>query len=80
MLTRAGYTLPAHMMNVRMVRLLDDVEGRGRGRRELMLIYSEDAASIGKTSDDLRADPAGWAREQQALIARATKAFNVARR
>jgi hypothetical protein len=38
MLERAGYELPPHMMNVRLVHLLDDTR-----RKELMFIYAEAA-------------------------------------
>lgn len=46
----AGYTLPAHMMNVRLV-TLDETRSR-----ELMVIYSEDLAPTGHSSADLQRD------------------------
>ena len=55
-LSRGGYTIPAEVLNVRMVQMLDDPEGSGRGRRELMIIYSEDLAPTGKTVAELSAD------------------------
>jgi hypothetical protein len=79
LLGRAGYSLPANMLDVRLVRILDDAAETGRGRRELMLIYSEDAALIGKTNQ-LRADQKAWARERDKLIARAAAAFRVEQR
>ena len=41
-LQRAGMIVPAEVMNVRLVQMLDDPAGTGKGRRELMVIYSED--------------------------------------
>ena len=55
-LARQGYALPPEMQNVRLVQMLDDPAGTGRGRRELMLIYSEDLAPTGKTVAELVAD------------------------
>ncbi|WP_147417608.1 hypothetical protein [Sphingomonas cavernae] len=80
MLARAGYTRPPNMMNVRLVRLLDDPAGSGYGRRELMLIYAEDMAPAGTTPEELTTDGAPnarWAPLEQALIARAAKSFRV---
>jgi len=44
-----GYKLPAAMMSVRLVHLLDEQK-----RKELMIIYSEDAATTGFSAADLR--------------------------
>jgi hypothetical protein len=55
-LSRAGYTIPPEVLNVRMVQMLDDPQGSGRGRRELMIIYSEDLAPTGKTVAELAVD------------------------
>lgn len=55
-LSRGGYTLPPEVLNVRMVQMLDDQQGTGRGRRELMIIYSEDLAPTGKTVAELSTD------------------------
>lgn len=44
-----GYKIPADMMYVRLVHLLD-----AEKRKELMIIYGEDLASTGFTSADLR--------------------------
>lgn len=65
-----GYKLPAGMMSVRLVHLLDDK------RKELMIIYSEDLAAMGLTAADLEEE--GRAREQwpaieKGLIERAQK-------
>ncbi|HYD12783.1 MAG TPA: hypothetical protein VEC11_08040 [Allosphingosinicella sp.] len=83
-LTRAGYSIPPEMMNVRMVQILDDPQGTGRGRRELMMIYSEDLAQTGRRYDELVQDgrivTSAWQPLQQPLIDRATTAFAVERR
>ena len=82
-LKRAGYIIPAEVMNVRMVQLLDDPRGSGRGRDELMLIYSEDLAPTGKTLAQLRnGDKLGaeWTPIGEELVERATKAFSVERK
>lgn len=82
-LKRAGYAIPPEVMNVRLVQILDDPEGTGRGRRELMVIYSEDLARTGKTLAELttNGEPnAAWAPIEKALIQRATKAVSVERK
>ena len=82
-LQRGGYTIPAEVMNVRLVQMLDDPKGTGKGRRELMVIYSEDLAPTGKTLAELTTDGkpnANWAPLEQALIERATKAVSVERK
>jgi len=66
-----GYKLPAGMMSVRFVHLLDEQK-----RKELMIIYSEDVASTGFTAAELR--PGGRAHDQwyaieTGLIERAEK-------
>ena len=69
---KAGYSMPAATLNVRLVHLLD--EGK---RSELMLIYMEDASLSGIESwKDLL--PAGkkardWPAMQEALLVRAQK-------
>ena len=82
-LKRAGIGIPAEAMNVRMVQLLDDPNGTGKGKRELMIIYSEDLAPTGKTIAQLAVDgkpgPA-WAPLEKALVERATAAVKVDRR
>jgi hypothetical protein len=82
-LQRAGYNMPPELMNVRMVQLLDDPDGTGHGRRELMFIYGEDLASSGKTLVDLTTDGkpnASWAPIDHGLVGRAIKAFSVKRK
>jgi len=82
-LRRANVPIPAEVMNVRMVQMLDDPQGTGRGRRELMLIYSEDLAPSGVRVADLVTDGRPnerWAPLEQPLIDRATSAFRVERR
>jgi len=62
-----GYRLPASMMSVRFVHLMDD------GRKELMFIYSEDLAPRGLTAADLAPggkDHGQWPTLESALIAR----------
>jgi len=44
-----GFSLPAGMISVRLVHLLDDQK-----RKELMIIYSEDVASTGSSAADLK--------------------------
>ena len=82
LLKRAGLTIPSEVMNVRLVQLLDDPKGTGKGRRELMLIYSEDLAPSGRTLAELTADSkpgAAWQPLEQPLIDRATTALSVQR-
>jgi hypothetical protein len=79
-LAAAGYALPPTMMQVRMVRLLDDPKGTGYGRRELMLIYAEDLALSGESFEALGgegADTALWKQIEPALINRAAARFRV---
>ncbi|HKW26018.1 MAG TPA: hypothetical protein VJN48_09555 [Terriglobales bacterium] len=64
-----GYKLPAGMMSVRLVHLLDAAK-----RKELMVIYSENVAPTGFTAADLR--PGGkayhrWPTIEKGLIERA---------
>jgi hypothetical protein len=82
-LKRAGYAIPPEVMNVRMVQLLDDPQGTGKARRELMLIYSEDLALTGRTLAELTTDGkpnASWAAFERPLIERATNALKVERK
>lgn len=83
-LQRAGIAIPAEVMNVRMVQLLDDPKGTGQGaRRELMIIYSEDLALSGKTLAELTADgkPNGhWAPIEAGLVARARESVAIERK
>ena len=82
-LKRAGIGIPAEAMNVRMVQLLDDPHGTGKGMRELMIIYSEDLARTGKTLAQLAVDGKpglDWAPLEKALIERATRSVKVERK
>lgn len=80
-LERGGFAVPADVLSVRLVRLLDDPAGTGRGRRELMLMYVEDLAPAGLTAADFETGGkpnARWAAVEGPLIARAAAAFRVA--
>jgi hypothetical protein len=57
-----GYRLPAALMSVRLVHLLD-----GEKRKELMIIYSEDAAATGVAVADLL--PGGGEHDRWPVIA-----------
>ena len=64
-----GYKIPANMMYVRLVNLLDTEK-----RKELMIIYGEDLASTGFTAADLREGGKAysqWPALQKGLIERA---------
>ncbi len=66
-----GYRMPAGMMYVRLVHLLDEQK-----RKELMIIYGEDLAPTGHTAADL--DKGGqafdrWPEFEKSLIERATQ-------
>jgi hypothetical protein len=70
-----GYKLPAGMMSVRLVHLLDE-----KRRRELMIIYSEDVATTGYTAADLREGGKAhdhWPAIEKDLIARARKKISI---
>lgn len=69
MVERAGYTLPAEWMTVRLVHLLGDSK-----RQELMFIYAEDLKESGYTAAQLESDPAGpWQAVERGLVERAMK-------
>jgi hypothetical protein len=66
-----GYRMPAGMMYVRLVHLLDEQK-----RKELMIIYGEDLADNGFTVAELREGGkayARWTAIKQDLVARAEK-------
>jgi hypothetical protein len=70
-----GYKMPANMMYVRLVHLLDD-----KKRKELMIIYGEDLAPTGFTAADLAEGGKSrtqWPALENALIARAEKAVSL---
>jgi hypothetical protein len=79
-LANAGYVAPPHLLAVRLIRLLDDPQGTGYGRRELMLIYAEDLAPSGVAADQLTTDGRPNARFtalEVPLLERATTAFAI---
>jgi hypothetical protein len=81
-LKRANITIPAEAMNVRLVQMLDDPAGTGKGRRELMIIYSEDLALTGKSLADLTTEGkpnATWQPLEEALVKRATESVTIER-
>jgi len=68
-----GYKMPAGMMYVRLVHLLDAAK-----RKELMIIYGEDLAATGFTAADLQENGkarAEWPSLESGLIARAQKSI-----
>ena len=70
-----GYKLPAGMMSVRLVHLLDDAK-----RKELMIIYAEDVAGTGMTAGELReggTEHLRWPKVEQELIERAKQAVSL---
>jgi hypothetical protein len=70
-----GYKMPADMMYVRLVHLLDDQK-----RKELMIVYGEDLAPTGFTAADLAEGGKSrtqWPALENALIARAEKAVSL---
>jgi tetratricopeptide (TPR) repeat protein len=70
-----GYTLPAGMMDVRLVHLLDEST-----RKELMIIYGEDVSATGFTAAELNEDgkaPAKWAEIEKGLIERAKQKVGI---
>jgi hypothetical protein len=80
LIAKAGYSLPPHMINVRLVRMLDDPADSGKGRKELILFYNEDMAPVAARSEDFITDGkinASWAPVEKALVERAVKRFAV---
>jgi len=66
-----GYNMPAGMMYVRLVHLLDDQK-----RKELMIIYGEDLSDTGYTAAELRGGGKAysrWPTIEEELVARAEK-------
>jgi hypothetical protein len=69
LISASGYNLPADIMNVRLVHLLDKTK-----RKELMIIYGEDLAPTGLRTADLIGDGKihpKWAAIEAELIERA---------
>lgn len=72
LLRSTGYTLPKSMMSVRFVHLMDD------SRKELMLIYGEDATTTGFTPAELAEGGTAhgqWLVLERGLIQRAQLSF-----
>jgi hypothetical protein len=70
-----GYKMPAGMMYVRLVHLLDDQK-----RNELMIIYGEDLSDTGYTAAELRGGGkaySGWPTIEEELVARAEKKITI---
>jgi hypothetical protein len=70
-----GYKMPAGMMYVRLVHLLDDQK-----RKELMVIYGEDLASTGLTAGELGEGGAAhdrWPSIEKGLIERAQRKVEI---
>lgn len=70
-----GYHMPAEMMNVRLVHLLDEQK-----RKELMIIYGENVAESGLTAVELQ--PGGkrhgqWPSVEKGLLERAGKSVTI---
>jgi hypothetical protein len=75
LLRAKGYKLPAAMMSVRLVHLLDPEK-----RKELMIIYSENLAPTGLSAASLQKGGASYSRWpdiQKALIERAEKSIKI---
>lgn len=73
-----AYRLPAGMMSVRLVHLLDKAK-----RKELMIIYSEDVAPTGFTAADLQSGGKAhdrWPAIEKGLIERAKENVRIAGR
>jgi hypothetical protein len=70
-----GYKMPAAMMYVRLVHLLDEQK-----RKELMIIYAEDLAPTGLTADDLKKGGKAydrWPEIEKSLVERAEKKIKI---
>jgi hypothetical protein len=73
-----GYKMPAGMMYVRLVHLLDEQK-----RKELMIIYGEDVASVGLTAPELQKGGNAyerWPAIEKGLIERAEKRLQLRQR
>jgi len=75
LLRAKGYRMPAGMMYVRLVHLLDEQK-----RKELMIIYGEDLASTGLSAAELGEGGKAhdrWPSIDRSLIERATRALAI---
>jgi hypothetical protein len=73
-----SYKMPAGMMYVRLVHLLDE-----KKRKELMIIYGEDLAPTGLTAADLKEDGKSrdrWPDLERGLVARAQRSISLSAR
>ena len=73
-----GYNMPAGMMYVRLVHLLDE-----KNRKELMIIYGEDLAPTGLTAADLKEGGRSrdrWPELERGLIDRAQQSISLSAR
>ena len=78
LIRRKGFKMPAGMMSVRLVHLLDE-----KKRKELMFIYAEDVASTGFAAADLKKGGKAydqWLAIEKGLVERATKKITIERR
>jgi hypothetical protein len=68
LIQKAGYTIGAESMNLRLVHLMDEAR-----RKELMFIYAEDLAASGFTAEQLKTPEgeAKWLEIKKGLIERA---------
>jgi hypothetical protein len=75
LIQKQGYTMPAGMMLVRLVHLLDEEK-----RKELMIIYGEDLAPTGFSAKELEKDGRAhneWTRIEEDLVKRAVEKIKV---
>lgn len=78
LIRRKGFKMPAAMMSVRLVHLLDDQK-----RKELMFIYAEDIASTGFAAADLKKGGKAydqWPAIEENLVERAKKKITIEQR
>jgi hypothetical protein len=70
-----GYTMPAGIIYVRLVHLLDEQK-----RKELMIIYAEDLAPSGLTAAELKKDGKAhneWSKIEKSAVDRATSTIKI---
>jgi hypothetical protein len=75
LIRRKGYKLPAGMMSVRLVHLVDEQK-----RKELMFIYAEDVAPTGFAAADLKKGGKAndqWPAIEKSLVERAEKKITI---
>lgn len=78
LIRKQGYKMPAGMMYVRLVHLLDE-----KKRKELMIIYGEDLGPTGYTAADLQENGKSrehWPELEAGLIARAKNSISLSTR